>query len=224
MGRQVAYRVLASAALVEPPGVHHQAVYLDRAVGAGQFGELHAGAAERQGGLAPDRPARQHRHPGQSRRVFLSRDAAEGIVRQAERGGQAGALAVAALRPRLGEHHDVGAGAPQGLDLSPRLPGGPPGNPAVSPARKEKRMPRSSIKDEKKYQALRDEGASQEKAARIANAGAASSPRKVAAKGGRSGSYDDWSKADLLSRAREIGIRGRSSMSKKQLIDALRNH
>jgi Rho termination factor, N-terminal domain len=85
-------------------------------------------------------------------------------------------------------------------------------------------MPRSSIKDEKKYQALRDEGASEEKAARIANAGAASSPRKVAAKGGRSGSYDDWSKADLLRRAREIGIRGRSSMSKQQLIDALRNH
>jgi hypothetical protein len=85
-------------------------------------------------------------------------------------------------------------------------------------------MPRSSIKDEKKYQALRDEGASEEKAARIANAGAASSPRKVAAKGGKSPSYDDWSKADLLRRAREIGIRGRSSMSKKQLVDALRNH
>jgi Rho termination factor, N-terminal domain len=31
-------------------------------------------------------------------------------------------------------------------------------------------------------------------------------------------------KQDLLRRAREIGIKGRSSMSKKQLIDALRNH
>ena len=30
-------------ALVEPPGVHHQAVHLDRAPGAGHLGELHAG-------------------------------------------------------------------------------------------------------------------------------------------------------------------------------------
>jgi hypothetical protein len=47
-------------------------------------------------------------------------------------------------------------------------------------------MPRSSIKDEKKYQALREEGASEEKAARIANAGAASSPpvRSPAGSGG----------------------------------------
>jgi hypothetical protein len=85
-------------------------------------------------------------------------------------------------------------------------------------------MPGSSIKDAKTYQALRGEGASAEKAARIANAGAASSPRKVAARGGRSGSYDGWSKADLLRRAREIGIRGRSSMSREQFIDSLRDH
>jgi hypothetical protein len=85
-------------------------------------------------------------------------------------------------------------------------------------------MPRSSIKDEKTYRALRDEGASEEKAARIANAGAASSPRQVAAKGGQSGSYTDWKKEDLLRRARELGIRGRSSMTKPQLISALRNH
>jgi hypothetical protein len=85
-------------------------------------------------------------------------------------------------------------------------------------------MPRSSIKDEKTYQALRDQGESQEKSARIANASAARSRQAVGAKGGRSGSYTDWSKQDLLKRAREIGIRGRSSMSKKQLIDALRNH
>jgi len=85
-------------------------------------------------------------------------------------------------------------------------------------------MPRSSIKDEKTYQALRDEGASPEKAARIANASAATSRKKVAATGGRSPSYDDWTKADLLRRAREIGIRGRSSMTKPQLISALRSH
>jgi hypothetical protein len=85
-------------------------------------------------------------------------------------------------------------------------------------------MPRAQIKDEKTYQKLRDRGESKEKSARIANASAASSRRKVASRGGRSGAYQDWSKADLMKRAREIGIKGRSSMSKAQLISALRNH
>jgi len=85
-------------------------------------------------------------------------------------------------------------------------------------------MPRAQIKDEKTYQELRARGESKEKSARIANASARTSRRAVASKGGKSPSYTDWSKEDLLRRAREIGIRGRSSMNKKQLIDALRNH
>lgn len=85
-------------------------------------------------------------------------------------------------------------------------------------------MPRAQIKDEKTYQKLRESGNSKEKSARIANAAAGSSRRKVGSKGGRSPAYQDWSKDDLLKRAREIGVKGRSSMSKSQLIDALRNH
>jgi hypothetical protein len=85
-------------------------------------------------------------------------------------------------------------------------------------------MPRAQIKDEKTYQALRREGNSEEKSARIANAAAGSSRKKVGRKGGKSPSYDDWSKQDLIKRAREIGVRGRSTMTKAQLIDALRNH
>jgi hypothetical protein len=85
-------------------------------------------------------------------------------------------------------------------------------------------MPRAQIKDEKTYQKLRGQGESKEKSARIANAAAGSSRRQVASKGGKSGSYDDWSKADLVKRAREVGIKGRSSMTKSQLVDALRNH
>jgi hypothetical protein len=85
-------------------------------------------------------------------------------------------------------------------------------------------MPRAQIKDEKTYQKLREHGESEEKSARIANAAARTSRRAVGAKGGRSRAYDDWSKEDLLKRAREIGVKGRSSMSKAQLIDALRNH
>jgi hypothetical protein len=85
-------------------------------------------------------------------------------------------------------------------------------------------MPRAQIKDEKTYRALRREGNSEEKSARIANAAAASSRKKVGAKGGKSPSYDDWTKDDLMKRAREIGISGRSSMTKAELIKALRNH
>ena len=85
-------------------------------------------------------------------------------------------------------------------------------------------MPGARIKDEKQYQKLREQGESKEKSARIANASAGRGRRKVAAKGGKSGSYQDWSKTDLVKKAREIGIKGRSSMSKDQLIKVLRNH
>ena len=85
-------------------------------------------------------------------------------------------------------------------------------------------MPRAQIKDEKTYQKLRDKGESKGKAARIANASKGSSASKVGRKGGKSSSYSDWSKQDLVQRAREIGIKGRSTMSKADLIKALRDH
>lgn len=85
-------------------------------------------------------------------------------------------------------------------------------------------MPRAQIKDEEQYQALRKQGESKEKAARIANASARSSRSDTGRKGGTSESYEDWSKDELTKRAAEIGIEGRSSMNKKQLIDALRSH
>lgn len=80
-----------------------------------------------------------------------------------------------------------------------------------------------SIKDDETYQALRDDGASKEKAARIANAQANDnmSPSK---KGGSSSRYEDWTKDDLYDRAQELDISGRSDMTKGELIDALRNH
>jgi general stress protein YciG len=89
---------------------------------------------------------------------------------------------------------------------------------------KEATMPRAQIKDEKTYRKLRDEGESKGKSARIANAAAGSSRSQVGRKGGKSGSYEDWSKQDLVQRAREIGIKGRSTMSKAALIKALRDH
>lgn len=84
-------------------------------------------------------------------------------------------------------------------------------------------MPRAQIKDEETYRRLRESGESEEKSARIANAAAARSRSVVGRKGGKSGSYDDWSKQDLVKRAREIGIKGRSAMNKAELVQALRN-
>lgn len=89
-------------------------------------------------------------------------------------------------------------------------------------------MPKSehgpSIKDDETYDALRRDGASKEKAARIANAQAAEGEKTIGRRGGKAGAYDDWTVDKLRKRAAEIGIEGRSGMRKSELIDALRNH
>jgi hypothetical protein len=76
------------------------------------------------------------------------------------------------------------------------------------------------IKDDEQYESLREEGMSKEKAARIAN----TDRSKAAKRGGGSAPYEEWSKEDLYERAQEVGIEGRSDMSKDELIGALRNH
>ncbi|PVA11912.1 Rho termination factor [Pelagivirga sediminicola] len=80
-----------------------------------------------------------------------------------------------------------------------------------------------SIKDADTYEALRDQGASKEKAARIANA-KANKDMHPSKKGGKASPYEKWTKEELYERAQEIGIDGRSDMSKDQLIKALREH
>lgn len=78
----------------------------------------------------------------------------------------------------------------------------------------------AQIKDDEQYEALRRQGASKEKAARIANTGRKAAGRR----GGKAPAYEDWSRAELYQRAREIGIEQRSGMRKGELIDALRDH
>lgn len=81
----------------------------------------------------------------------------------------------------------------------------------------------SPIKDEQMYQALRDEGNSKQKSARIANEAARDSRSEVGERGGESGSYQDWTVEQLTERAREIGLSGYSSKTKDDLIRALRD-
>ena len=86
-----------------------------------------------------------------------------------------------------------------------------------------KKKPGPSVKDDKVYEAIRDQGGSKEKAARIANASAASSRSSVGKKGGKSGSYEDWKVEDLRKRAKELGLSGYSGKNKSELVSMLRN-
>ncbi|WP_458042661.1 MULTISPECIES: DUF7218 family protein [Bacteria] len=90
-------------------------------------------------------------------------------------------------------------------------------------------MPRgkdSRLKDPEMYEALRDDGASKEKAARISNAagGTKKGRSRVGSRGGESGSYEDWTVPELKKRAKELGLSGYSGKKKDELIRTLRDH
>jgi hypothetical protein len=84
-------------------------------------------------------------------------------------------------------------------------------------------MPNPSIKNEKMYEDLREEGNSTQKAARISNAAAARGKSAVGRKGGKSGSYDDWTVPELKKLAKELGLSGYSELPKARLISKIRN-
>lgn len=73
-----------------------------------------------------------------------------------------------------------------------------------------------SIKNEKQYEALKEQGYSKKSAARIAN-----SP-DAGKKGGAPVRYEERSKSALYKLAQKLDIEGRSKMDKAELIKALR--
>ncbi|WP_394774235.1 Rho termination factor [Flavobacterium sp.] len=78
-------------------------------------------------------------------------------------------------------------------------------------------MSDSKIQNEEQYNSLLKKGYSHEKAVGLANAS------QTDQKGGNSKPYNEWTKEELYQEARRVGIQGRSYMSKKNLIQSLRN-
>lgn len=84
------------------------------------------------------------------------------------------------------------------------------------------KMDNPSLKDPELYEALRDDGASVQKAARISNAAAKNGRSAVGRKGGKSRDYEDWTVPELRDKAKKIGLMGYSKKRKSELIKALR--
>ncbi|MGD9557400.1 MAG: Rho termination factor [Mangrovibacterium sp.] len=76
----------------------------------------------------------------------------------------------------------------------------------------------SKIKNERQYEALREKGYSKQKSARIANT------PDSGERGGHSSPYEERSRKELYEKAKKVGIKGRSKMSKTELTEALRNN
>lgn len=79
-------------------------------------------------------------------------------------------------------------------------------------------MPDPRIKNEEQYEALVKKGYSKEKSARIANTPDAGK------NGGKAKPYEEWTKEELQKQAAKVGVKGRSYMNKKSLIESLRDN
>ncbi|NUY81097.1 Rho termination factor [Flavobacterium sp. MAH-1] len=78
--------------------------------------------------------------------------------------------------------------------------------------------PGPQIKDKDQYEALRDKGYSKQKSARIANSKGAEH------RGGKAKAYENQTKEQVYAEAKKVGIKGRSKMTKKELMHALRTN
>ena len=80
----------------------------------------------------------------------------------------------------------------------------------------------AGVKNKTLYKRLRNLGVSVKESTRVANASAKTSRQKAGQRGGAATSFANWKVPELRRRAKKAGIKGRSTMNKKQLIKALR--
>jgi hypothetical protein len=80
----------------------------------------------------------------------------------------------------------------------------------------------TGVKNNTLYKKLRNLGVSAKESARVANTSARASGKKAGQRGGTARSYAEWKVPELRRRAKKAGIKGRSTMNKKQLVKALR--
>ena len=80
----------------------------------------------------------------------------------------------------------------------------------------------TGVKNKALYKRLRNLGVSTKESTRVANASAKTPSKKASQRGGAASSYANWKVPELRRRAKKVGIKGRSTMNKKQLVKALR--
>ena len=81
---------------------------------------------------------------------------------------------------------------------------------------------RTGVKNKALYKRLRNLGVSAKESARVANKGGAKTSRTRTSQHGATHSLADLKAPELRRRAKKAGIKGRSTMNKKQLVKALR--
>jgi Rho termination factor, N-terminal domain len=80
----------------------------------------------------------------------------------------------------------------------------------------------TGVKNKALYKRLRKLGVSAKESLRVAKASVKTPSKKASARGGAASSYDNLKVPELQRKAKKAGIKGRSTMSKKQLVKALR--
>jgi len=85
-----------------------------------------------------------------------------------------------------------------------------------------KTKPKTGVKNKSLYKRLRNLGVSAKESARVANSSAKTSRKSASKRTGSVSSFDNLKVPELRRRAKKAGVKGRSTMNKKQLIRALR--
>ena len=80
----------------------------------------------------------------------------------------------------------------------------------------------TDVKNKALYKKLRNLGVSAKESARVANSSARTSRKRASQRSGTVSSFANLKVPELRRRAKKAGIKGRSTMNKKQLIRALR--